>query len=73
MTHCTIHHDHAHVHGSGCGHTAIKHDGHTDYLHDGLSPTATISITWSTVVCITSTAIIAMTTARWKSLHNSDR
>ena len=35
MTHCTIHHDHTHVHGSGCGHTAIKHDGHIDYLHDG--------------------------------------
>ncbi|MGN6983431.1 hypothetical protein ACTHSL_00120 [Neisseria sp. P0008.S010] len=35
MTHCTIHRDHAHVHGSGCGHTAIKHDGHIDYLHDG--------------------------------------
>ena len=38
-----------------------------------LSLTATISITWSTAVCITSTAIIAMTTARWKLLHNSDR
>ena len=24
-----------HVHGEGCGHTAVKHDGHVDYLHDG--------------------------------------
>ena len=24
-----------HVHGKGCGHTAINHNGHTDYLHDG--------------------------------------
>jgi len=30
------HDDHAdHVHGAGCGHTAVEHDGHTDYLHDG--------------------------------------
>src|SRR3954453_18664831 len=29
------HADHDPAHGSGCGHTAIKHDGHTDYLHDG--------------------------------------
>ena len=26
---------HAHKHGPGCGHTAIRHDGHVDYLHDG--------------------------------------
>jgi len=26
---------HDHVHGAGCGHTAITHDGHTDYAHDG--------------------------------------
>ena len=32
---CTKHEGHAHVHGPGCGHTAVKHDGHTDYLHDG--------------------------------------
>jgi hypothetical protein len=30
------HHDnHPHVHGAGCGHTAVLHDGHVDYLHDG--------------------------------------
>lgn len=29
------HPNHTHVHGPGCGHTAIEHDGHTDYLHDG--------------------------------------
>jgi hypothetical protein len=32
---CTLHPDHAHVHGPGCGHTAVRHDGHVDYLHDG--------------------------------------
>jgi len=30
-----IHEAHDHVHGPGCGHTAVVHDGHTDYLHDG--------------------------------------
>lgn len=34
MTH-RIHDDHAHVHGPGCGHTAIHHGEHVDYLHDG--------------------------------------
>ncbi len=34
MTHKT-HPDHAHVHGAGCGHTAIQHGDHTDYVHDG--------------------------------------
>ena len=29
------HHEHDHVHGAGCGHTAIRHGGHVDYLHDG--------------------------------------
>ena len=29
------HDDHDHVHGPGCGHTTIKHEGHVDYLHDG--------------------------------------
>jgi hypothetical protein len=30
-----VHENHLHVHGEGCGHTAIQHDGHVDYLHDG--------------------------------------
>jgi hypothetical protein len=30
-----IHDNHDHVHGPGCGHQAVQHDGHTDYLHDG--------------------------------------
>ncbi|HEU0120144.1 MAG TPA: hypothetical protein VFQ91_06435 [Bryobacteraceae bacterium] len=36
MSH-TIHtdSDHIHVHGPGCGHTAVEHEGHVDYLHDG--------------------------------------
>jgi hypothetical protein len=29
------HAGHAHVHGPGCGHTAVHHEGHVDYLHDG--------------------------------------
>jgi hypothetical protein len=29
------HEQHAHVHGSGCGHTALKHEFHVDHLHDG--------------------------------------
>lgn len=24
-----------HVHGPGCGHTAVQHGDHVDYLHDG--------------------------------------
>lgn len=32
---CKTHHEHNHVHGQDCGHTAIKHDDHIDYLHDG--------------------------------------
>ncbi|STZ09497.1 Uncharacterised protein [Moraxella caprae] len=32
---CTIHANHDHVHGTGCGHTAIRHGDHVDYLHDG--------------------------------------
>ncbi|MEE4360826.1 MAG: hypothetical protein V2I63_04810 [Pseudomonadales bacterium] len=32
---CTAHKNHDHVHGEGCGHTAIRHDGHLGYLHDG--------------------------------------
>ncbi len=30
-----IHEGHTHVHGVGCGHTAIQHGEHVDYLHDG--------------------------------------
>ena len=33
--HHKFHELHSHVHGKGCGHTAIKHGDHTDYLHDG--------------------------------------
>jgi len=29
------HDHHDHVHGPGCGHTAVKHGDHTDYVHDG--------------------------------------
>lgn len=29
------HEAHAHVHGQGCGHQALRHEGHVDYLHDG--------------------------------------
>lgn len=29
------HSEHAHVHGNGCGHTAVRHAGHVDYVHDG--------------------------------------
>ena len=32
---CTIHHNHPHRHGVGCGHTTIRHGDHIDYLHDG--------------------------------------
>jgi hypothetical protein len=32
---CTTHGDHPHVHGTNCGHIAVKHSGHVDYLHDG--------------------------------------
>jgi hypothetical protein len=37
MTTCSAptHTDHAHQHGPGCGHPAVRHGGHTDYLHDG--------------------------------------
>ncbi len=27
--------NHEHVHGPGCGHTAVVHEGHIDFLHDG--------------------------------------
>jgi hypothetical protein len=30
-----VHEQHAHTHGPGCGHRAIKHGDHFDYLHDG--------------------------------------
>lgn len=29
------HANHPHIHGPGCGHTAIRHNGHVDYLHEG--------------------------------------
>jgi hypothetical protein len=29
------HTDNGHVHGEGCGHTAIRHGDHVDYLHGG--------------------------------------
>lgn len=32
---CSVHKDHAHIHGDGCGHETIMHEGHIDYLHDG--------------------------------------
>lgn len=35
MTTCQAHESQAHQHGSGCGHTAIRHADHVDYLHDG--------------------------------------
>ena len=37
MTTCSAptHGDHAHQHGPGCGHPAVRHGGHVDYLHDG--------------------------------------
>jgi hypothetical protein len=35
MTNHEIHPEHPHVHGPGCGHTAITHHDHIDYLHDG--------------------------------------
>ena len=37
MSRCTHakHADHSHVHGPGCGHTAVRHGDHVDYLHDG--------------------------------------
>ena len=31
----SVHHNHPHTHGEGCGHTAVLHNGHVDYLHDG--------------------------------------
>ncbi|MGQ9650873.1 MAG: hypothetical protein ACUVXJ_12240 [Phycisphaerae bacterium] len=27
--------NHAHQHGPGCGHTAVRHHDHVGYLHDG--------------------------------------
>jgi hypothetical protein len=35
MSDHATHGDHPHVHGPGCGHPAVEHDGHVDYLHDG--------------------------------------
>ncbi|MDO9409294.1 hypothetical protein [Patulibacter sp.] len=35
MSDHATHSEHPHVHGPGCGHPAVEHDGHVDYLHDG--------------------------------------
>jgi hypothetical protein len=35
MTQQRMHPNHAHRHGAGCGHSAIRHGDHTDYCHDG--------------------------------------
>lgn len=35
MSEHAIHQTHEHVHGPGCGHPAVQHDGYVDYLHDG--------------------------------------
>ena len=33
---CTEHEKHGgHIHGPGCGHPALRHEGHMDYLHEG--------------------------------------
>lgn len=31
----TVHSEHTHTHGAGCGDVAVPHADHTDYLHDG--------------------------------------
>ena len=31
----TVHPNHEHVHGPGCGHVSFKHGDHLDYVHDG--------------------------------------
>ncbi len=33
--HCRVYHIDRHVHGAGCGHEAVEHDGHIDYVVDG--------------------------------------
>ena len=33
--HHRVYHIDRHVHGAGCGHEAVEHDGHTDYVFDG--------------------------------------
>jgi len=35
MADSTVHANHPHQHGPGCGHVGIEHAGHVDYLHDG--------------------------------------
>jgi hypothetical protein len=35
MRACSVHEDHGHAHGEGCGHEAVEHEGHLDYLHGG--------------------------------------
>ena len=35
MSNCHTHANHQHVHGEGCGHTAVKHGDHIDYIVNG--------------------------------------
>lgn len=35
MTEHRTHTAHDHVHGAGCGHTAVAHGDHADYAHEG--------------------------------------
>jgi hypothetical protein len=35
MSEHRTHQGHDHIHGAGCGHPAVQHEGHVDYLHDG--------------------------------------
>ena len=35
MSNHRTHAEHQHVHGTNCGHVAVRHGGHVDYLHDG--------------------------------------
>lgn len=32
---CAPHEGHNHIHGSNCGHRAVRHGDHIDYEHDG--------------------------------------
>jgi hypothetical protein len=35
MAEHSTHSQHTHIHGRGCGHSAVRHGDHVDYLHDG--------------------------------------